>query len=154
MFHRRSLQVALSLSALFFLALPPRATAQEDVPGKLPTGVILVKGAEPSSSDSSTPLPEDGTVTRGLFTNRYFGLSYHLPADWTQKYAGPPPSDGANYVLAQFEPSASFKGENRATILITAQDLFFARNSGAAMDAIQSAGQRLPWRRRPGGTRW
>lgn len=92
---------------------------------KLPKNVILVKGAVPSASDSSTPLPENGTVTEKVYTNPYFGLTFAFPADWHQKYAGPPPSDSAYYVLTQIEPSKSFKGPAGGTILVSAQDLFF-----------------------------
>src|SRR6266481_1425399 len=93
---------------------------------KLPTDVILVKGAVPSASDGSTPVPESGSVTDKLYSNPYFGLSLPLPAEWYQKYYGPPPSDSGRYVLTQLEPTKAFKGPNRGTILITAQDLFFS----------------------------
>ena len=92
---------------------------------KVPAGVILVKGAWSSGSDSVTPLPEGGTVTNSVFTNQYFGMSYTLPANWAEKYKGPPPSDSGRYVLTQITPAATFKGPDRGTILITAQDLFF-----------------------------
>jgi len=93
---------------------------------QLPTNTILVKGAEPSASDSKTPLPEGGKLAKDVYENRYFGFSYHLPSDWTEPFSGPPPSDTASYVLAEFVPSASFKGATKGTILITAQDLFFS----------------------------
>ncbi len=92
---------------------------------KVPKNVILVKGAVPSASDSSTALPETGTVTEKVYTNPYFGLTFAFPPDWYQKYAGPPPSDSAYYVLTQIEPGKAFKGAARGTILISAQDLFF-----------------------------
>ncbi|HZU31841.1 MAG TPA: hypothetical protein VFB79_12045 [Candidatus Angelobacter sp.] len=94
-------------------------------PQKLPTNVILVKGAVASASDASTPLPEGGTISEKVYVNRYFDFSYPLPADWHQKYAGPPPSDSGYYVLAQIEPTKAFKGPNRGSILISAQDMFF-----------------------------
>ena len=92
---------------------------------KLPTGVILVKGAWSSASDSVTPVPEGGNVTDNVFRNQYFGITYPLPADWTEKYKGPPPSDSGRYVLAQIRPADTFKGPARGSILITAEDLFF-----------------------------
>jgi hypothetical protein len=92
----------------------------------VPAGVILVKGAWSSASDSATPVPERGIVSNGIFSNPYFGITYPLPADWTQKYEGPPPSDSGRYVLAQIRPTDTFKGPARGSILITAQDLFFA----------------------------
>jgi hypothetical protein len=92
---------------------------------KVPSGVILVKGAWSSASDSVTPVPEGGSVTDNIFTNQYFGMSYALPPNWGEKYKGPPPSDSGRYVLTQITPTAAFKGPARGTILVTAQDLFF-----------------------------
>jgi hypothetical protein len=93
---------------------------------KLPTDVILVKGAEPSSSDHVTPLPEEGSVSKtGVYQNRYFGLTWPIPNDWMESYKGPPPSDHGTYVLVNILPSPSFKGPAKGTILFTAQDMFF-----------------------------
>jgi hypothetical protein len=91
----------------------------------VPEGVILVKGAWPSASDSVTPVPEGGSVINSVFRNQYFGLTYVLPKDWTQKYEGPPPSDSGRYVLAQLRPEDGYKGSSRGSVLITAQDMFF-----------------------------
>ena len=77
---------------------------------KVPTGVILVKGAWSSASDSVTPVPEGGTVTNRLFSDQYFGMSYPLPSDWEEKYKGPPPSDSGRYVLLQLRPADTFNG--------------------------------------------
>jgi hypothetical protein len=93
---------------------------------QLPANTILVKGAEPSASDTKTPLPETGKLEGNLYENRYFGFSYHLPPDWSEPYAGAPPSDSGSYVLAEFIPSKTFKGPINGTVLITAQDLFFS----------------------------
>lgn len=92
---------------------------------KVPQGAILVKGASSSSSDSSTPDPEGGSVFGATFRDPYFGLSYQVPKDWIEKYKGPPPSDSGRYVLLQLRPAASFKGPARGSILLTAQDMFF-----------------------------
>ena len=92
---------------------------------KVPKGVILVKGAWSSASDSVTPLPECGTFTDNVFDNEYFGIKYSLPAGWSEKFKGPPPSDSGRYVLAQIGPSETSQLSNRGNILITAQDLFF-----------------------------
>jgi len=99
----------------------------------VPKGVILIKGATPSASDSSTPLPEQGSVAGGRYRNPYFGLSYPIPAGWNEQPAGPPPSDSGSYVLAEY---ALLDGARpKAWVLITAQDLFFgspSRIEGAA----------------------
>jgi hypothetical protein len=100
---------------------------------KVPTGVILIKGAWSSASDPVTPLPEGGSVANNVFHDQYFGMTYPLPKDWIEKYKGPPPSDSGRYVLAQISPADTFKGPARGTILITAEDMFFtplpARNT-------------------------
>jgi hypothetical protein len=93
---------------------------------KLPTNTLLIKGTEPSASDSATPLPESGKVLKGVYRNEYFGLAYALPAEWSENFSGPPPSDSGTYVLALLGPSADFQGTSRATILIQAHDLFFS----------------------------
>ncbi|HEY6418467.1 MAG TPA: hypothetical protein VIX59_05630 [Candidatus Binataceae bacterium] len=92
---------------------------------KVPANVILVKGAWSSASDSATALPEGGSLTNNVFRNQYFGITYPLPADWIQKYTGPPPSDSGRYVLAQIWRPDTYKGDARGNILITAQDMFF-----------------------------
>jgi hypothetical protein len=93
---------------------------------RVPSGVILVKGAWSSASDSATPVPEGGSVTGGVLSNKYFGITFSLPAGWTQKYMGPPPSESGRYVLAQIGPSNNSRGESQGNILVTAQDMFFA----------------------------
>jgi Gram-negative bacterial TonB protein C-terminal len=92
---------------------------------KLPTGVLLVKGAWSSASDSVTPLPEGGRVDKNVYTSAYFGLTYPLSPDWIERFSGPPPSDSGYYVLAQIRPADTFKGSARGSILLAAQDLFF-----------------------------
>jgi hypothetical protein len=101
---------------------------------KVPKGVILVKGAWSSASNAVTPLPEGGSITNGVFSNSYFGITYELPPDWTEKFKGPPPSDTGLYVLAQISPADTFKRLARGSILITAQDMFFTPTP--ASDAV------------------
>jgi hypothetical protein len=119
---------ALSISVATQAQATPQSNAglsSSPVGKKLPTDVILVKGAWSSASDSVTPLPEGGKVADDVYSNQYFGLTYTLPPDWTEKYTGPPPSDSGYYVLAQLRPADTFKGTSRGTILIAAQDMFF-----------------------------
>ena len=92
---------------------------------KVPAGTILVKGAWSSASDAVTPVPEGGGVNDRVFSNQYFQMSYPLPPDFEEKFKGPPPSETGRYVLLQASPSESFKGAARATVLVTAEDLFF-----------------------------
>lgn len=93
---------------------------------KVPADVILVKGAWSSASDDVTPVPEGGKVTPEAYDNAYFGLTLTLPKGWIQKYEGPPPSDSGYYVLAQLRPAETIAGRLPATLLVTAQDLFFS----------------------------
>jgi Gram-negative bacterial TonB protein C-terminal len=116
--------------AVFLLSLasgqvPENGNSSNGGLARVPSGIILVKGAWSSASDSDTPLPEGGIVANNSFSDRYFGMTYALPRDWAEKYKGPPPSDTGHYVLAQLGPAATFKGSAKGTILITAQDMFF-----------------------------
>jgi hypothetical protein len=78
------------------------------------------------------PTPEDGRVLSGNYINEYFDLSFPLPEGWTEGDAGPDPSDAGYYVLRSLIP----KSELNATILIAAQDLFFADKRYADMAEI------------------
>ena len=100
-------------------------TVDNPLAQKLPKDVILVSGAIPSASDDSTPVPESGRIVEKVYTNAYFGMAFPLPADWLQKYVGPPPSDSGYYVLAQIASSKALKGASRGSVLVSAQDLFF-----------------------------
>jgi len=128
---RSSCRRLVRFSALLFgslLSLLAGAQSPHPQPQaqQVPAGVILVKGAWSSASDSVTPLPEGGKVINNVYTNPYLGLTYPLAADWLEKYDGPPPSDSGYYVLAQLGPADSYKGPRRGTVLIAAQDMFFA----------------------------
>ncbi len=92
---------------------------------KVPIGVILVKGAWSSATDTVMPVPEGGSVINDVFSDRYFGISYALPPGWIEKYKGPPPSESGSYVLALLSTGETFKGPIRGSILFTAQDMFF-----------------------------
>jgi hypothetical protein len=93
--------------------------------GPIPAGVILVKGAWPSATGSMNSLPEGGTIANNIYGSTYFGLAYPIARDWSQRYAGPPPSDSGYYVLAQIEPSNASPRSPRGHVLIAAQDMFF-----------------------------
>ena len=132
---RPAFHLSLKLLVLFTLLLGRAQPAwpqdggdfsQNPQAKKLPTDVILVKGAWSSASDSTTPLPESGSVADNIYANKYFRLTYPLPQDWTQKYSGPPPSDSGYYVLAQLKPGDTYKGASHGSILLAAQDLFFS----------------------------
>jgi hypothetical protein len=104
---------------------------------KLPTEVILIKGAWSSASDTVTAVPEVGRVTKDVYNNAYFGFTYALSRGWTEKYSGPPPSDSGYYVLAQIRPVDTSTESGRGSILIAAQDLFFTLTpAGNAFDLI------------------
>src|SRR5215471_8348921 len=92
----------------------------------VPKDAIIVKGAWYSASDSTTPVPEGGTVSNNVLNNQYFGITYTLPQDWIQKHTPPPPSDSGLYVLAQIAPASTYnKEKSRGVVTFTAQDLFF-----------------------------
>jgi hypothetical protein len=120
------------------LNVPPDAV--EKIPRQT---AILVKGAEPSASDSSTPLPEDGAVTKNIYQNRYFGITYPFPPVWAEPFSGPPPSDSGQYVLAQLTPDT--KSPVKGTVLITAQDMFFTPTpTHNALELVKFSKEHLP----------
>ena len=86
------------------------------------------------SAAEPMPRPDDGGVADGFYTNPYFDLSYPLPSGWTQTLAGPGPSSTGYYVLASLAPP----GELTGTVLIAAQDAFFA-TAVPAGDAVTAA---------------
>jgi hypothetical protein len=157
MFRREFLQPVFLCLSLFLIgsrnvaaqtppeqALPNGGDFAPMPAGKLPTGVILVKGAEPSASDRATPLPEEGRVARNVYQNRYLGLTYPLPPDWMEAVQGPPPSDRGGYVLAQLIPAATFKRPTKGTVLISAQDMFFVHApAGNALEMIKFSKEHL-----------
>jgi hypothetical protein len=69
-----------------------------------------------------TPHPQDGTVADGVYTNKYFHLSYPVPPGWKRGAGEPQPSYSANYVLTTLVPVDGPTG----TVMIAAQDTFFA----------------------------
>jgi hypothetical protein len=118
--------IARTLLPLLLLVASAQTLPPDDPQShKLPTGVILIKGAEPSASDGKTPLPEAGKIAGNAYRSAYFGLTWPITEEWTEEFSGPPPSDSGSYVLAQLTPTPKFKGAEKATITVTAQDLFF-----------------------------
>jgi hypothetical protein len=101
--------------------------------GCLVTGLAWHSGSAAFAAEPM-PRPDDSTVADGVYTNRYFGLSYRLPAGWKQDLAGAPPSASGYYVLASLVPGGEFTG----TILVAAQDAFFA---GEPLDDLPAAAQ-------------
>src|SRR6516164_3586431 len=102
--------ILTALPALGQMAIPTGNSSDQRLKEKLPEHMILVKGAWSSADDSTTPVPEGGTIDHNIYRNGYFGISYPLPPDWIQKYAGPPPSDTGRYVLAELSRPDSYKG--------------------------------------------
>ena len=85
-------------------------------------------------------MPEGGGVSRGTYRNEYFGLVYPLPAGWVEDVKGPPPSATGYYALAAFRPQESLA----ATLLIAAQDNFFAkRRAASAADFLDQMRRQL-----------
>jgi hypothetical protein len=79
--------------------------------------IRCARTAEPRAVD-----PEAGAVVDGVYINRYFGLYYPFPPGWKEGPQPPRPSNVGYYVLNTPAP-----GEDaRASILIAAQDVFFA----------------------------
>jgi hypothetical protein len=125
-------RIVSTVSALLAACIALAAAAQDAAPSsKLPTQVILVRGAWSSASDALTSLPEGGKWADSVYSNNYFDFAYALSADWTERYAGPPPSDSGYYVLAQIEPAQARQSAALGHLMIAAQDMFFTQTSAA-----------------------
>jgi hypothetical protein len=74
------------------------------------------------AADHGIADPEQGAVIGGAYVNPYFGLRYPLPPGWKAGPQPPRPSAGGYYVLSTPAPPP----DAEATILIAAQDTFFA----------------------------
>ncbi len=74
------------------------------------------------AADRANADPEQGAVTGDAYVNPYFGLRYPLPPGWTAGPQPPRPSAAGYYVLSTPVPPPDV----RATVLIAAQDRFFA----------------------------
>ena len=122
---RRLLFVSFFLAVFPAFAQSPPPSVARPHAASIPRGVILVKGATPSASDATTPVPEGAAVGGDTFESRYFGISYRLPPGWTEKVKGPPPSDSGSYVLALLVPADNIAESVKGSILIEAQDAFF-----------------------------
>jgi len=123
----------LALSLIAVISGRAQGQALNSV-AKVPSGVILVKGAWSSANDQA-PVPEGGQVTDVAYNNPYFQLTFPLPQGWVKKYDGPPPSDTGYYVLTQLEPRDMVKGTIRGSMMIAASDLFFSPTK--ATNALQ-----------------
>ena len=81
-----------------------------------------VAGQPLRAADPRTANPEQGAVIDGAYVNAYFGLRSPLPPGWKAGPQPPGPSAVGYYVLTTPIPPP----DAYATILIAAQDTFFA----------------------------
>ena len=100
--------------------------------------------AAPAAPEKLAAKPEDGNIVDGVYSNPYFGLRYPLPPGWQQGLEGPPSSPSGYYVLNS--PDAPDKDHPSATLLISAQDMFFdarpmATATATAAEMRESAGR-------------
>src|SRR5258708_35935476 len=109
------------------LGQAPAGPAQASGPGG---AIAAARDSGPSSRTlagnvADFPEPESGAVARGAYANKYFALSYPLPADWTESVKGPPSSDTGYYILSSLKTADTFKGSDKGLLLISALDQFF-----------------------------
>jgi hypothetical protein len=111
---------------------------------RLAAVICLASGLAWHGSAATVPMPnpDDGTVAAGVFRSRYFDLSYPLPSGWMQNLAGPGASGSGYYVLGTFVPA----GELTGTIVVAAQDIFFATAPlDDAMAMADEFGRAMAW---------
>jgi hypothetical protein len=98
--------------------------------------LLLACGSAPAArGEARPPDPEDGVMAIRSYANPYFGLAYPFVAEWKEGITGPPPSAAGYYVLGTVESKDGVSGN----MLITAQDMFFARQPVADAVALIKA---------------
>lgn len=145
------LGVSASLIGLVFMNAATASAADEVAPadvaaqsGKVPEHTIIVRGAWPSASDLTTPLPEGGRLADGSYQNEYFELTLRFSHRWQPGLEAPPPSDSGSYVLAQIVPADTLKAQKPGHLLITAQDMFFtATQANSALELMNFTNDHL-----------
>lgn len=149
--HRNHCYLQCRLVPLIFFC--SAALAQSAVPApnaddfkpinSIPTTVNIGLGIVPLSSGAPMPEPETGGIEHHAYLNRYFGLSYALPQNWTESFKGPPPSATGYYVLSQLRTSPA--AEDRGTMMIAASDMFFLLHPAKnALELLQQSQRALP----------
>lgn len=88
--------------------------------------------SRPGDTAATPANPDSGRVIDGAYRNAYFDLTYRLPPGWVEGTGGPSPSASGYYVLGSFVP----KDELTGTLLIAAQDIFFAAKPFSTAAAI------------------
>jgi Gram-negative bacterial TonB protein C-terminal len=83
--------------------------------------------------------PEDVRVADGVFVGDYFGISYRVPDGWMEGLPGPGPSQSGYYVLGTWLPKDEFGG----TVLIVAQDMFFADDTASEAKNVVAEARRM-----------
>ncbi len=84
--------------------------------------VVAAAARMAAAEDAGSFDPAKGAVAGGVYVNAYFGLRYPLPEGWSAGPKPPAASYAGYYVLATPAPPEGA----RATLLIAAQDIFFA----------------------------
>ena len=76
--------------------------------------------------------PEDGYTADSVFVSDYFGLKYRIPEGLGGGLPGPSPSQSGYYVLGTWVTKRELSG----TILVVAQDMFFASDTSEDVKSI------------------
>jgi Gram-negative bacterial TonB protein C-terminal len=109
----------------------------------IPKTVNVGLGLTPFSSGAQLAEPESGEIQHSAYVNQYFDLSYTLPQNWIEGAKGPPPSATGYYVLSQLRTASD--APSRATIMISASDMFFLLHpAGSPMELLQQSQRALP----------
>jgi hypothetical protein len=96
--------------------------------------LLLALASRGVAAADSNVNPEDGTLADGVYSNRYFGLTFPLPDEYGPGLDPPRPSINGSYVLstprdknATFELDAQRNSDKHAPVMvISAQDMFFS----------------------------
>jgi hypothetical protein len=112
----------IPLVAAFGVAIDAQAQLDPTTPKPKMTEEIISQDPHSAHSGAELAVPEDGSLTAGVYLNKYFGLTLALPQNWIEDLQGPPPSPTGHYSLIALKPRGVFN----ATLTIDAQDMFFS----------------------------
>jgi hypothetical protein len=107
--------------------VPPRAVRAAALALSIALAAAVAAAAGAVAPGTIGANPDDGIVGNAVYSDPYFALRYPLPAGWTAGPQPPRPSFSGYYVLDTPSPPPNAK----ATILIAAQDEFFAGQPSA-----------------------
>ncbi len=113
-------------SILVFAVLCSAALAQTAAPTPKPSAQVNPQSS-PKPLSRNPQRPDDGSVSAGTYTEKFFNLSYAVPAEWVVKTAemraGLPGQENSILLLSAFAKDKPSDGQLNPSITVTAESL-------------------------------